>query len=326
MAMLTDKYGRRIDYLRLSVTDRCDLRCTYCMPSSFDGYECRQDWLSFDELQRLCRIFVSLGVSRIRLTGGEPLVRARFPELVAGIGQIPGLEDLSLSTNGTRLKQHAQALRDAGVSRLNVSLDTLSRSDFAAITGRDVLPDVLDGLSFASTLGFRLIKINMVWMPERNGEQLDAMIEFCRERGFVLRLIENMPVGDTARQLGSSSLQPLIAQLRDKHQLVDHVIPGAGPARYLASADRRFSIGFITPMSQHFCETCNRVRISSTGALHLCLGQENRVELLPLLRDATMADRDIADRIFQAIQQKPFKHDFLEAPEKIVRFMSSTGG
>lgn len=324
--MLIDAHGRQIDYLRLSVTDRCDLRCTYCMPPEFDDYRDPEHWLRFDELQRLCGIFVGLGVSRIRLTGGEPLVRARIPELVKGISQIPGLRDLSLSTNGTRLKQHGKALREAGVSRLNVSLDTLSRERFAQLTRRDVLPDVLAGLEIARELKFRLIKINMVWLPDVNGDEVDAMIEYCRERQFVLRLIENMPVGQSARQVGSRSLQPLIAELREKHQLVDHLIPGGGPARYLASPDKRFSVGFITPISQHFCETCNRVRVSTDGTLHLCLGQENQVELLPLLRDPSVSDGQIGQIIVQALQQKPYKHDFVEAPEKIIRFMSSTGG
>lgn len=324
--MLIDGYGRQIDYLRLSVTDRCDLRCVYCMPQGFGDYDCRQDWLSFDEIQRVCRVFVDLGVGRIRLTGGEPLVRAHFPELVSGIGKIPGLYDLSLSTNGTLLARYAHVLRQAGVNRLNVSLDTLQQERFAELTHRDALPDVLAGLESARQAGYELIKVNMVWMPDFNGDEVDAMITYCRERGFVLRLIENMPVGSTARQVGSQSLQPLITTLRDKHHLVDHVIPGGGPARYLASPDKRFSIGFITPISQHFCTSCNRVRISASGTLHLCLGQENRVELLPLLRDPLVSDETIGARVREALQKKPFKHAFVEEPDKIVRFMSSTGG
>lgn len=324
--MLRDAHGRQIDYLRLSVTDRCDLRCAYCMPQGFGDYECPQHWLSFDELQRVCRIFVGLGVGRIRLTGGEPLMRARFTELVSSIGQIEGLHDLSLSTNGTQLAQHAETLFAGGVSRLNVSLDTLNRARFAKLTHRDALPEVLDGLEVARKIGFRLIKINMVWLPDFNGDEVDAMIEYCRSRGFVLRLIENMPMGHSARQLGSQSLQPLMTRLRTQHQLIDHLIPGGGPARYLASPDLRFSIGFITPLSQHFCEACNRVRVSASGTLHLCLGQENRVDLLPWLRDPAMSDEQIGVQIHQALQHKPYKHDFLEAPEKIVRFMASTGG
>jgi cyclic pyranopterin phosphate synthase len=324
--MLVDGCGRRIDYVRLSVTDRCDLRCAYCMPPVFDNYEIPNHWLSFDEIIRVSRIFIGLGVSKVRLTGGEPLVRARIDDLAQGIGQLPGLHDLSVSTNGTRLKQFAAKLRASGVQRLNVSLDTLSPGRFQTLTRRDGLHDVLSGLEVAREYGFRLIKINMVWLPEFNGDELDAMIEYCMDRGFVLRLIENMPMGEAARELGTSSLQPLIGQLRERFQLVDHIIAGGGPARYLASPDKSFSLGFITPMSQHFCETCNRVRVSVTGTLHLCLGQEDRLELLPLLREEGATDREIANQIRDAVMHKPLRHDFQTNPGKIVRIMASTGG
>ena len=323
--MLADSFGRRIDYLRLSVTDRCDLRCAYCMPPEFKDYEDSDHWLTIEELARVAGLFVELGVRRVRLTGGEPLVRARIDNLAYLLGRIQGLEDLSLSTNGTRLAQWAPALKTAGVKRLNVSLDTLSRERFAQITHRDALNDVLRGLDVASAAEFDLVKINMVWLPEINGDELDAMIDYCRGNGFVLRLIENMPMGDAARSLGSSSLQSVIADLRIRHGLVDRVIPGGGPARYLASADGRFSIGFITPISQHFCESCNRVRVSVTGTLHLCLGQEDRLELLPMLRQGA-SDTEIVNAIQRALMQKPWKHEFQEQPQKIVRIMASTGG
>ena len=323
--MLIDACGRRIDYLRLSVTDRCDLRCAYCMPPEFDDYEIPDHWLTFSEIVRICRIFIDLGVSRVRITGGEPLVRSRVGDLIQDIGKLPGLSDLSLSTNGTRLKQFAPKLLASGVTRLNVSLDTLSPSRFLTLTRRDALHDVLAGLDVVRESGFRLIKINMVWLPEFNGDELDAMIEYCMKRSFVLRLIENMPMGDTARRLGSSSLQPLIVQLRERFHLVDHIVAGGGPARYLATPDRSFSVGFITPMSQHFCEACNRVRLSVTGTLHLCLGQNDRLELLPMLRGG-LTDQEIADQIRAAVMQKPLSHEFQTTPKKIVRFMASTGG
>lgn len=323
--MLIDGCGRQIDYLRLSVTDRCDLRCAYCMPPEFDDYEIPDHWLTFSEIVRICRIFIDLGVSRVRITGGEPLVRSRVGDLIQDIGKLPGLSDLSLSTNGTRLKQFAPKLLASGVTRLNVSLDTLSPSRFLTLTRRDALHDVLAGLDVVRESGFRLIKINMVWLPEFNGDELDAMIEYCMKRSFVLRLIENMPMGDTARQLGSSSLQPLIGQLRERFHLVDHIVAGGGPARYLATPDRSFSVGFITPMSQHFCEACNRVRLSVTGTLHLCLGQNDRLELLPMLRGG-LTDQEIADQIRAAVMQKPLSHEFQTSPKKIVRIMASTGG
>lgn len=322
---LVDPFGRAISYLRLSVTDRCDLRCAYCMPAEFDDYETPDNWLRFDEIIRLSRIFVGLGVSRIRLTGGEPLVRSRFVELAEGIAGIPGLTDLSVSTNGTRLVSLAHRLKKSGVTRLNVSLDTLSRERFQQLTRRDALPDVLAGLEAAYEAGFRPIKINMVWLPGFNQDELEAMIAYCMARGFILRLIENMPMGDAARALGTSSLQPMIAQLRERFGLIDHVIPGGGPARYLASPDGSFSIGFITPMSQHFCETCNRVRLSVTGTLHLCLGQEDRLELLPFLRGGA-DDPEIVGQIRAAVMRKPERHDFQDRPEKIIRIMASTGG
>jgi cyclic pyranopterin phosphate synthase len=322
---LVDPFGRAISYLRLSVTDRCDLRCAYCMPAEFDGYETPEHWLRFEEILRLSRIFVVLGVSRIRLTGGEPLVRARFAELAESIARIPGLQDLSVSTNGTRLTMLAPRLKQAGVSRLNVSLDTLSRERFLKLTGRDALPDVLAGLEISREAGFQPIKINMVWLPGVNQDELEAMIEYCMARGFILRLIENMPMGDAARAQGTSSLQPLIAHLRERFGLIDHVIPGGGPARYLASPDLSFSIGFITPMSQHFCAACNRVRLSVSGTLYLCLGQDDRLELLPLLRNGA-TDRNIAAQIRAAVLRKPERHDFQERPGKIVRIMASTGG
>lgn len=323
--VLVDPFGRSISYLRLSVTDRCDLRCAYCMPAEFDDYETPDNWLQFDEILRLSRIFVGLGVSRIRLTGGEPLVRARFAELTDGIARIPGLKDLSVSTNGTRLVTLADRLKKSGVTRLNVSLDTLSRERFINLTRRDALLDVLAGLEIARKAGFQPIKINMVWLPGVNQDELEAMIEYCMARGFILRLIENMPMGDAARALGSSSLQPMIAQLKERFGLIDHVISGGGPARYLALPDFSFSIGFITPMSQHFCEACNRVRLSVTGTLHLCLGQEDHLELLPFLRNGA-DDREIADRIRVAVTRKPAKHEFQDRPEKIIRIMASTGG
>lgn len=322
--MLVDACGRTIDYLRLSVTDRCDLRCTYCRPA--DRLACGQqaESMSFDEIERVARIFVALGVTRIRLTGGEPLARARFDELAQRIGRLSGLRDLSVSTNGTQLERLARPLREAGVRRLNVSLDTLSRERFRALTGRDALDVVLRGLASAARCGFDLIKINMVWLPELNGEDLEPMLEYCMTRNFVLRLIETMPVGEAARAHGAHSLQPLISRLRERYGLVDHLVAGGGPARYLASPDGRFSVGFITPLSQHFCDSCNRVRVSADGILHLCLGENASIDLRQAMRECD--DASIAGRIAQALQHKPRQHSFNEDRGRIMRFMSHTGG
>jgi len=322
---LTDRFGRRIEYLRLSVTDRCDLRCAYCMPSDFSGYEEPEHWLTFDEIERLVGLFARFGLRRVRLTGGEPLMRNGLAGLARRIKAIPGVDDLSLSTNGTQLRKHGQALRDAGVDRLNVSLDTLQPSRFAEITRRDALADVLAGLSTAREIGFAPIKINMVWLAGINDDELEAMVDFCRRGQFILRLIETMPMGETGRQTQYASLQPLIASLKSRFGLIDGVIPGGGPARYLVSPDGQFNLGFITPMSQHFCATCNRVRLTVDGILHLCLGQEDRLDLRSLMRSGE-SDENILAAIQAAIDRKPERHEFSERPEKIIRIMSSTGG
>lgn len=324
--MLRDRYGRTIEYLRLSVTDRCDLRCTYCMPTGFKGFEEPADWLTFDEIERLLRAFARLGTRRIRLTGGEPLLRRHVTDLAGRIAAIDGVTDLSLSTNATQLRRHAAALRRAGVSRINVSLDTLDRACMHAITGRDSHAQVMDGIMAARDAGFDPIKINMVAMRGVNDGEIDRMAEFCIEHGFVLRLIEVMPMGATGRNSAYLDLQPVQARLRDRFDLVPQALElGGGPARYLATRDGKSSIGFITPLSQHFCATCNRVRLSVDGTLYLCLGQEEKFEFRPLLRGGA-GDAELEAAIRHAIELKPHKHDFTAQPEKIVRFMSQTGG
>jgi cyclic pyranopterin phosphate synthase len=324
--MLRDRYGRTIEYLRLSVTDRCDLRCTYCMPTGFKGFEEPEDWLTFDEIERLLRAFARLGTRRIRLTGGEPLLRRHVTDLAVRIAAIPGVDDLSLSTNATTLRRHAQALRKAGVARINVSLDTLDRKCMESITGRDSHARILDGIMAGKEAGFDPIKINMVAMRGVNDGEIERMAEFCIGHGFVLRLIEVMPMGETGQNAAYMDLQPVRERLRQKFDLVPQALElGGGPARYLATRDGRSSIGFITPLSQHFCATCNRVRLSVDGTLYLCLGQEEKFEFRPLLRGGA-SDADLEAAIRHAIELKPHQHDFTARPAKIVRFMSQTGG
>ena len=324
--MLTDRFGRSIDYLRLSVTDRCDLRCTYCIPKGFKGFEEPAHWLTFDEIERLLGAFARLGTSRIRLTGGEPLLRRNLPELAGRISALPGIRDLSLSTNATRLCRHADALKAAGVSRINVSLDSLDRGCMEKITGRDSLTQILEGIMAGKSAGFDPIKINMVAMRGVNDGEIDAMVEFCIEHGFILRLIEAMPMGATGRDTSFLELGPIQARLQHKFDLLPQAAElGGGPARYLSTADGRSSIGFITPMSQHFCATCNRVRLAVDGTLYLCLGQEEKFEFRPLLRDGA-SDTELEEAIRKAIELKPQKHEFSERPEKIIRFMAQTGG
>ncbi|QEL56233.1 GTP 3',8-cyclase MoaA [Chromobacterium paludis] len=324
--MLIDRFGRSIEYLRLSVTDRCDLRCSYCLPKGFKHFEVPEHWLSFDEIERVAAAFVRLGTRRIRLTGGEPLLRKDLPALAARLSALPGLEDLSLSTNGTQLQRHAEALYAAGVRRLNLSLDSLRRDCVEQITGSDNLPRVMEGLMAAKAAGFAPIKINMVAMRGVNEQDIDAMVAFCIEHGLVLRLIEAMPMGDTGRATQYLDLQPVLRRLCAQHGLVASAQTlGGGPARYWSRRDGKFSLGVITPISQHFCATCNRVRLSVDGTLYMCLGQEEKMELRPLLR-AGIDDAGLEAAIREAIELKPERHEFREQPQKLVRFMSMTGG
>ncbi len=323
---LIDPFGRPIEYVRLSVTDRCDLRCSYCMPRGFSDFEVPEHWLSFDEIERVIGVFGRLGVTRIRLTGGEPLVRKDLPELAARLAALPGIDDLSLSTNATRLARHAAALHDAGVTRINVSLDTLRPERFKEIT-QGKLEKVLDGLLAAKRVGYHPIKINMVVMAGVNDDEVEDMVDFCIEHDFTLRFIETMPMGDTGRAASRQyvNLQDVRKRLAERYELVAGVMPGGGPARYVRVAGTELRIGFITPISQHFCETCNRVRLSVDGTLYMCLGQDDKAELRPLLR-AGASDQDLEEAILAAIARKPERHDFQGRPEQVLRFMSVTGG
>lgn len=326
MTRLIDSFQRRIDYLRVSVTDRCDLRCTYCLPKGFKGFEEPAHWLRHDEMSRLVGLFVGLGVSKVRLTGGEPLLRRGVTDLARQIAALPGLRDLSVSSNGTQLARHAAGLREAGVSRLNISLDSLDADCFARITGRDCLSDVLDGLRAAREVGFRPIKLNMVVQADVNVDEVQRMVAFAIEQGFVLRLIEPMPVGDTGRATKGIDLSNLGERLAEQHGLLPEIMgQGAGPARYWCTPDRQMSLGVITPMSQHFCEACNRVRLGVDGTLYLCLGQNDQVPLGRMMRDGA-SDEELVVAIHEGIRVKPERHEFNERPQQIVRFMSQTGG
>ena len=326
MDALIDPFGRSIEYVRLSVTDRCDLRCSYCIPKGFNGFEEPDHWLTFDEIERVIGVFGKLGVKRIRLTGGEPLVRKDMPVLAARLAALPGIEDLSLSTNANRLDKQAAALKAAGVSRINVSLDTLRPERFKEIT-QGKLDKVMAGLMAARQAGLNPIKINMVVMADVNDDEVEDMVEFCLKHSFTLRFIETMPMGDTGRLASTHyvDLQTVKQRLAERFELLPGVMPGGGPARYVQVAGTDLRIGFITPISQHFCETCNRVRLSADGTLYLCLGQNDKVELRPLLR-AGISDAELEQAIIDAIAIKPERHEFNERPEQVVRFMSLTGG
>jgi cyclic pyranopterin phosphate synthase len=326
MTPLTDPFGRRIEYVRLSVTDRCDLRCFYCMPKGFNDFEEPEHWLSFDEIERVIRAFGQLGTRRVRITGGEPLVRKNLPQLAKRLHQLPGIDDLSLSTNAVQLARHATALFTSGVRRLNISLDSLDPHRFREITGGK-LEKVIDGLLAAQSAGFAPIKINMVVMKNVNENEVETMVDFCLEHGFTLRFIETMPMGATGRDAVDQyvDLQTVRTRLARRYELIPGVMPGGGPARYLQVAGTDLRIGFITPISQHFCETCNRVRLSVDGTLYLCLGQDDRLALRPLLRKG-ISDAELRSAIRHAVSLKPERHEFTEKPAQVVRFMSMTGG
>ena len=323
---LIDPFGRKIEYVRLSVTDRCNLRCFYCLPKGFKGFENKERRLTVGEIERVMRAFVELGVIRARITGGEPLVRKDLPTLADHLSALPGLEDLFLSTNATLLATQAVALRRAGVTRLNVSLDSLKPERFTRITG-GCLEQVLEGLMAAKDAGFYPIKINMVALKGINDDEFEDMVEFCLTHGFTLRLIETMPMGSTGRDASRHYLDlcTIKQSLARKFDLVPSVMPGGGPARYYRVKGVDLRIGFITPISQHFCETCNRVRLSVDGMLYMCLGQDHCYELRPLLRQG-ISDAELRAAIVEAIARKPARHKFREKPEHVVRFMSMTGG
>jgi cyclic pyranopterin phosphate synthase len=326
MSELIDPFGRRIDYLRLSLTDRCNMRCFYCLPRDFRDFQQNDAMLHQDEILRVVKAFAELGVSRFRLTGGEPLVRSDAAQLIADMAQIPGVEDLSLSTNASRLEGQALTLKQAGLGRINVSLDSLDPENFQRITGSRLQP-VVNGLMDAKAAGLGPIKINMLAMKGINDHEFADMVEFCLQHGFTLRFIETMPMGASG-QAASRHYMPLAdvrRWLESRFDLLPAVMPGGGPAHYVQVAGTELKIGFITPISRHFCETCNRIRMSADGTLHMCLGQSDSYALKPLLR-SNISDDDLKMAIHEALKLKPLKHDFVSAPTQQVRIMSITGG
>ena len=323
--MYQDPFGRTIDYIRLSVVDRCDLRCFYCIPKGYKDFEVPEKWLTFDEIERLISAFASLGLQKVRITGGEPLLRPNLSELADRLSAIEGLDDLSMSTNAVQLAKHADALKLAGIERLNISLDSLNPNTFREISGGK-LQKVLDGIMAAKASGYNPIKINMVVMKGINDHEVSDMLAFCEEHDFILRLIETMPMGATGKEASKHyvSLQDVKASLDEQYGLVPTIAKGAGPARYF-STPKGTQIGFITPISQHFCETCNRVRLGVDGTLYLCLGHEHSYPLKPVLRSG-VSDEELKQHLIKALALKPQKHEFVSKPDQVIRIMSVTGG
>ncbi len=326
---LIDRFGRKVDYIRLSITDRCDFRCVYCMGEDMTFLP-REEVLTLEECARLVRVFVSLGVGKVRITGGEPLVRKSALWLFEQVGGLPGLRELVLTTNGSQLEQYAAGLKQAGVSRINISLDSLDAELFRKITRVGDVNKVLRGIDAARSAGFERIKLNTVLMHGVNEHETLDLVRFAIDRQLDISFIEEMPLGEVDHDRASSyvSNDATLALLQQHFQLVSSAESTGGPARYWRIPGTDSRVGFISPHSHNFCESCNRVRITCTGELFLCLGQDDKVDLMPLLRNHPDDDDLLRQAIIDSMQIKPKGHDFdlRRAQPAVVRFMSVTGG
>ncbi len=327
-AELVDRFGREVRYLRISVTDRCDLRCVYCMAEDMTFLP-RSSLLSLEEVVRIGSAFVALGVNKIRITGGEPLHRRDILKVFRELGALDGLEDLTLTTNGTQLDRFADSLRDAGVHRLNVSLDTLREDRYATITRTGKFDRVMRGLDAAQAAGFDRIKLNAVILKHRNHDEVCELVEFAVERGFDISFIEEMPlgvVGDHDRAASFYSSEQIRRDLAQRFELIPTTESTGGPSRYFRIPDVASRVGFISPHSHNFCDQCNRVRLTSEGRLLLCLGQEHSVDLREVVR-SSVDEAVLRQALVDAMAIKPKGHDFdLQAQPVIFRHMNHTGG
>ncbi|MBJ6136951.1 GTP 3',8-cyclase MoaA [Marinobacter litoralis] len=325
---LVDRFGRTVNYVRLSVTDRCDFRCVYCMAEEMTFLP-REKIMSLEEIAQVARNFVSLGTRKIRLTGGEPLVRKGVVDLVREIGSY-GLRDFAMTTNGSQLPALAEDLRKGGLDRLNISLDSLDAQKFKAITRTGKLSQVLEGIDAAKEAGFKQIKLNTVVMKGRNEEEIPELVEFARTTGLDITFIEEMPLGEISehdRGLALCTSDEVRAIISKRHDLQPTDDDSGGPSRYYRMPDSATRIGFISPHSHNFCSTCNRVRVTVEGRLLLCLGNEHSMDLLPLLREFPGDDERLQDAIIAAMDLKPERHHFSSDGEvEILRFMNMTGG
>jgi cyclic pyranopterin phosphate synthase len=331
---MIDPFGRHIRYLRVSVTDRCDFRCVYCMAEDMEFLP-KSEVLSLEELDRLCSAFVRLGVKKLRLTGGEPLVRRGIMQLFRGLArhlESGALEELTVTTNGSQLSRYATELASLGVRRVNVSIDTMDERKFTEITRRGSLPVVLEGLEAAKRAGLQ-VKINAVALKGVNDGEFDRLIGWCGAEGFDLTLIEVMPMGDIGGENRLDQYLPLSmvrADLAQRWTLEDIDYRTGGPARYVRVKETGGRLGFITPLTHNFCESCNRVRVTCTGMLYMCLGQEDSADLRAPLRAAPGDDAPLEAAIREAISRKPKGHDFIidrrHSGPAVPRHMSVTGG
>lgn len=327
MSLMVDSFGRKVEYLRLSVTDRCDFRCVYCMTED-PCFLPKDHVLHLEELALIAQAFTELGVTKIRLTGGEPLVRTDCDQLVSLLGKLPGLTDLSMTTNGSRLTKFAKPMFAAGLKRLNISLDTLNPTLFTQLTRNGKLDRVIDGIDAAIAAGFERIKINAVILKQQNDNEVIDLVDFCRDRRLDIAFIEEMPLGEMderkrARHCSSDEVKAIIEshyplQLSSKRT--------GGPARYYTMADSPIHIGFISPHSHNFCHECNRVRVTVEGQLLLCLGNEHAVDLKSIVREFPADIERLKAAILAGINLKPKQHDFGNNQVQILRFMNATGG
>ena len=331
---LIDPFNRKINYLRISVTDRCDFRCVYCMSEKMQFLP-KKDLLTLEELDKICSVFIEMGITKLRITGGEPLVRRNIYSFFKSISRhlITGdLKELTLTTNGSQLKKFARPLFDLGVKRVNISLDTLNPEKFKKITRWGKLDQVLEGIQEAKEAGLA-IKINQVALKKTNQDELNKFIQWCGDEGFDLTFIEVMPMGDFGEEDRLDqywSLKDLRVELEKKWTLKDLSLNTGGPARYSEIMETGQKVGFITPLTHNFCESCNRVRMTCTGQLFMCLGQEEDADLRSALREGLDNDHLLRKRIMEAVDRKPKGHDFNYSRKKISgqmsRFMSHTGG
>ncbi len=326
---LIDQFGRTVDYIRLSITDRCDFRCVYCMAEEMTFLP-RDEVLSLEECARLVKVFVGLGVSKVRITGGEPLVRKNALWLFEEIGKLEHLNELVLTTNGSQLEKQAQALKNAGVKRINISVDSLDAIRFNKITRTGELDKVLRGIQAAKLAGFENIKLNTVLMRGVNDDEALSLVNFAIAQNIDISFIEEMPLGDVnhIRESTFCSNEDTLKILQCEYPLIASTETTGGPARYWRVANTNTKIGFISPHSHNFCESCNRVRITCKGELYLCLGQEDKIDLMPLLREHPNDDQPLIEAILTSMAIKPKGHDFdlRRAEPAVIRFMSHTGG
>ena len=326
-SVLIDGFGRKIDYVRLSVTDRCDFRCIYCMAEDMTFLP-RQRILTLEEIYRSAEIFVANGVRKIRLTGGEPLTRKGIVGLCEQISALPGLDELVMTTNGSQLTRYAQNLADAGVKRLNISLDSLCADKFKAMTRVGDLNKVLDGIQAARAAGFESVKINSVVIQGHNDDEVLALTDFAVENGLDITFIEEMPLGHVGRKRELFTSDQVRDRIAERYPLLESTESTGGPARYMRLKDHEHTrVGFISPHSHNFCSTCNRVRLTVEGKLLLCLGNEHSLDLLALLRRYPLSNEPVLAAIHKALHNKPEKHHFSsDGDVQIVRFMNASGG